>query len=395
MMTMLDLVPQPNQEGDLDNYFISGKQRLNRNNFDAKVNWNRNDRHQLFFKYSAMTALVHGDFGLGEAGGECVCDGGVGDGNTLVQIAGIGQTYTVSPTVVIDGTFGWTRFGQDVTPARPRHQLRTGRARDPGNERPGPAGERHAARCSSPAIPTLGNSESWNPTFRNDQSYTFNTNVSWTKGAHDMRFGFDFVHHLMNHWQPELGEGPRGAFHFDTGVTALNPEVLEATVGFQGDTPSFENDWNGLAGFLLGTPTATGKSSQFIKMNSLENQCAFYGRDRWTRQLEVDARPWTPLGAVPEPTPLGRPGYRVLRPDDQRSVDWRARRNPAGQQRRVEQEALRSSSRIRLPDERVDGDPKRLRDHLPLASLGRSGAAWLVPVDRYRGVRGHQRIRSR
>ena len=116
MMTMLDLVPQPNQEGDFENYFVSGKQRLNRNNFDGKVNWNRNDRHQLFFKYSAMTALVHGDFGLGAAGGECICDGGVGDGNTLVQIAGIGQTYTVSPTLVIDGTFGWTRFGQDVHP---------------------------------------------------------------------------------------------------------------------------------------------------------------------------------------------------------------------------------------------------------------------------------------
>ena len=112
------------------------------------------------------------------------------------------------------------------------------------------------------------------------------------------------------------------------------------------------------------------------------------------RQLEVDARPWTPLGAVPEPASLGRPGYRVLRPDDQRSVDWRARRNPTGQQRRVEQEALRSPSRICLPDERIDGDSGRLRDHLPLASLGRSGASWLVPVDRHRGVRGLQRIRA-
>src|SRR4030095_5503763 len=36
--------------------------------------------------------------------------------------------------------------------------------------------------------------------------------------------------------------------------------------------------------------TATGKSSQFIKMNSLENQFAFYGRDRWsvTSKLTVD-----------------------------------------------------------------------------------------------------------
>src|SRR2546422_3168046 len=81
--------------------------------------------------------------------------------------------------------------------------------------------------------------------------------------------------------QPELGEGPRGAFYFDPGVTALNPDAIGASVGFQGDTPSFENDWNGLAAFLLGTSDASGKSSQLIKMDSLEGQYALYVRDRW------------------------------------------------------------------------------------------------------------------
>ena len=128
---------------------------------------------------------------------------------------------------------------------------------------------------------TLGNPEGWNPLFRNDQSYTFNTNASWMKGLHDIRFGFDFVHHLMKHWQPELGEGPRGAFTFNSGVTALNPQALGSSVGFQGGTPSFENDWNALAGFLIGTPTGSGKSSQFIQMDSMEEQYALYMRDRW------------------------------------------------------------------------------------------------------------------
>jgi hypothetical protein len=116
MMKLLALVPRPNQSGDLSNYFNTGTQRLNRNNIDAKVNWNRNDKHQVWFKYSVMDALVHGDFGLGAAGGGCLCDGGVGAGHTLVQIAGIGQTYTVSPTFLVDGTLGWTRFGQNVKP---------------------------------------------------------------------------------------------------------------------------------------------------------------------------------------------------------------------------------------------------------------------------------------
>jgi hypothetical protein len=290
MMKMLALVPLPNQPGDNSNYFNTGVQRLNRNNFDEKVNWNRNERHQLWFKYSAMDALVHGDFGLGQAGGSCLCaGGGLGDGSTLVQIAGIGQTYTVSPRFLIDGTFGWTRFGQDVEPP----DLGTNFGLDvlgiPGTNGPDPR-ESGMPPLNISGFSTLGNPEGWNPLYRNDQSYTFNTNASWMKGLHDIRFGFDFVHHLMNHWQPELGEGPRGAFTFGSGVTALNPQALAASNGFQGGTPSFENDWNALAGFLIGTPTGSGKSSQFIKMDSMEEQYALYMRDRWraTPSLTVD-----------------------------------------------------------------------------------------------------------
>lgn len=280
MMKMLALVPLPNQPGDNDNYFNTGLQRLNRHNVDGKVNWNRNERHQLWFKYSAMDALVHGDFSLGEAGGSCLCAGGLGDGNTLVQIAGIGQTYTVSPTFLIDGTFGWTRFGQDVEPP----DLGTNFGLDvlgiPGTNGPDRR-ESGMPPIYISGFSDLGNPEGWNPLYRNDQSITFNTNASWVKGRHDIRFGFDFLHHLMNHWQPELGEGPRGAFSFDPGVTALNPDALAASVGFQGETPSFENDWNALAAFLLGTPASSGKSSQFIKMDSKEEQYALYVRDRW------------------------------------------------------------------------------------------------------------------
>jgi hypothetical protein len=290
MMKMLALVPPPNRPGDNANYFNTGIQRLERNNFDGKVNWNRNERHQLWFKYSAMRAIVHGDFGLGDAGGNCLCaGGGLGAGNTLVQLAGIGQTYTVSPTLVIDGTFGWTRFGQDVHPPDLGTNFGSEVLGIPGTNGPDPR-ESGMPPLSISGYSTLGNPEGWNPLFRNDQSYTFNTNASWMKQQHDIRFGFDFVHHLMNHWQPELGEGPRGAFSFSSGVTALNPQALGSSVGFTGGTPSFENDWNALAAFLIGTPAGSGKSSQFIKMDSMEEQYALYMRDRWRARprLTVD-----------------------------------------------------------------------------------------------------------
>jgi len=290
MMKMMALIPQPNQSGDNSNYFNTGTQRLNRNNIDAKINWNRNERQQMWFKYSVMDALVQGDFSLGAAGGNCLCaGGGLGKGSTLVQIGGMGTTYTVSPNFLIDGNFGWTRFGQDVTPPDLGTNFGLETLGIPGTNGPDPR-ESGMPPMYISGFSALGNPEGWNPLYRNDQSLTANTNASWMKGTHDVRFGFDFVHHLMNHWQPELGEGPRGAFYFDPGVTALNPDAIDATVGFREDTPSFENDWNALAAFELGTPDVSGKSSQFIKMNSFENQYSLYIRDRWrtTPKLTVD-----------------------------------------------------------------------------------------------------------
>src|SRR5262249_19360202 len=195
MMKLLALVPHSNLPGDVSNFYNSGTQRLNRNNLDAKVNWNRNQKHQLWFKYSVMDALVHGDFGLGQAGGGCLCDGGVGAGHTLVQTAGIGHTYTISPTLLIDGTLGWTRFGQYVKSP----DLGTNFGRDtlgiPGTNGPDPLESGMPAFSIGTDYSTLGNTEGWNPETRNDQSYTFNTNATWMKGLHAIPLAFPLLPH--------------------------------------------------------------------------------------------------------------------------------------------------------------------------------------------------------
>jgi len=281
MMKLLALVPRPNQTGDINNFYNSGTQRLNRNNYDVKINWNKSAKNQIWGKYSVMNALVHGDFGLGQAGGGCLCDGGVGDGHTLVQIAGIGQTYVFSPNFLVDGNLGWTRFGQNVQSPDLGTNFGSSVLGIPGTNGTDPRESGMPAFTPGSDYSTLGNTEGWNPLWRNDQSYTFNTNASWIKRTHEIRFGFDFLHHLMNHWQPELGSGPRGAFNFGNATTALNPAALAASGGFQGGTPSFENGWNGLAAFMLGAANSSGKSPQYIKMNSFENVFALYVRDRW------------------------------------------------------------------------------------------------------------------
>jgi hypothetical protein len=113
----------------------------------------------------------------------------------------------------------------------------------------------------------LGNAEAWNPYFCNDTSYTSTQNFSVVRGGHEIRFGFEGVRHWLNHWQPEIGFGPRGRFDFTQTVT--------------GTTGQPTNQFNAQAAFLLGLPVTMGKTLQWEKMVGFNWQLGWYVRDRW------------------------------------------------------------------------------------------------------------------
>ena len=56
----------------------------------------------------------------------------------------------------------------------------------------------------------LGNANGWDPVERDERTYAFASNLTKLKGAHEFRFGYSVNKLRMNHWQPELGYGPRG-----------------------------------------------------------------------------------------------------------------------------------------------------------------------------------------
>ena len=267
MRKLVDLTPLPNQPGVTANYYASDTQVFDRDSYDIKINWNRSEKHSVWGKYGAMNASVLCKQSLGAAGGPGLCDGGHGLGHTLDQIATIGHSWVISPTFLIDGTLGWTRRGQDVRGADYGKNTGLETLGIPGTNGPD-IRQSGMPPFSATGYTTLGNPDAWNPVFRNDQSYTFTTNLNRIHGAHDMRFGFEALHHHLNHWNPHWQYGPRGAFDFGGGVTALNG----------GASP---NQYNAYAQFLLGLPSSMGKSIQFLKLSALEWQFGWYFRDRW------------------------------------------------------------------------------------------------------------------
>src|SRR5436190_741786 len=276
---ILALIPSvPAGAPETSNFFSSATQSLNRNNFDGKVDWNRTSKHAIFAKYSAMKSVFTGQPSLGKVIGDCNCDGGLGNFHSLVQLVTVGHTLTLSPTLVVDGNVGFTRMSEyGQTPDFGTHI---------GSSVLGIPGTNNGSDLRDSGIPyfnvsgyaDLGNPEGWNPAFRNDWSFTSNHNVRWSHDKHQVSAGTDIIHHHLNHWQPELGSGPRGEFDFGVGATALNggapPNQLNALA-------QFELGLAGELGVSAGDGVGVGKSEQFVKATARGWQFGWFIGDRY------------------------------------------------------------------------------------------------------------------
>jgi outer membrane receptor protein involved in Fe transport len=264
------LYPAPNNAGTnnglQNNLFVARFPKAIRDNYDVKVNWNRTNAHQIWAKVSRMNASVQDLFYLPfeNAGG----------GDTAVTILTAGQTWTLSPTLLLDGNVGSNRMNQSAQGPDYGTNFGTDTFGIPGLNQAGVTGPGSAdlARYSGmPVINTglslLGNDAGWTPVWRKEVSYTASLNLTKVAGKHEFRTGFDFVRLTLDHWQPEVGN-PRGTLSFGGGLTG---------------TPGYSSigGWNSYAAFLMGLTSGYGKSVQFEEMTGRENQYGFYGTDRW------------------------------------------------------------------------------------------------------------------
>jgi len=265
-----DLYPLPNIQGIgagglTNNYQRQEDRKVDRDNYDAKFNWNRTAANQIWFKFSHMHAVVDD---LTNYLGVPTQQGS--GGNTKVYQFTTGQTWTLKPTLLWDATFGFSRQKQDVLgPDFNAGNFGLDVLRIPGTNGQGNGDQRYAGYPRfQTGFSDVGNRDGWNPIFRDERTYSIATNITKVKGRHDIRGGYFLNFLYLDHWQPET-DNPRGNFLFNGGTTALRG----------GQTNNFYNQY---ASFLLGLVGTASKSVQNELMTSREWQHAFYVRDRWT-----------------------------------------------------------------------------------------------------------------
>jgi hypothetical protein len=266
------LAPLPNQPaqdafGLTGNYFSSATLSLTRDQYDVKTNYNITKNLMIWGKYSQMNAPVVGAGALGELTGPAL--GQLGTADVRVIMPTMGFNWTLSPTFLVDGVIGHTRFKNVAL--GPDYGKNWGSEiwKIPGTN----GGEQFASDirysgqpCIVNGLTNWGNCTSSNPNFYADDSYTYSTNFSKVHGAHEFRFGVDMVRHAMNHWQPEIAN-PRGNLNPGGNSVVLQGQVARSIHTY--------------AAGLLGILGSADKSVQYFDMKTREWQHGLYFRDRW------------------------------------------------------------------------------------------------------------------
>ncbi len=282
-LAMLQLIPAPNQPGTSNNYFVNKTGFFHRDDFDAKLNYVVNDRSTVFGRYSLSRSTIFDPPALGAAEGNATLGGQLGNAFSRIQVVGLGGTHAFSPSLLLDINAGYTRqrINAESTDINKNFGLDT--LHIPGTNGPDPLqGGIPAFQFNT--FSNLGNPNTGNPFVFRDNQYAGNANMTWIKGKHQLRFGIEYNHTQMNHFQPQGGsfQTARGSFRF-TGAATEVP-------GCPASNPCAAQ-YNSFADFLLGLPDEVGKATQNLDPNALRwSQWAWYARDQFqvTSKLTVN-----------------------------------------------------------------------------------------------------------
>lgn len=267
-------LPLPNQPGFTNNFATTGVAEFNRTNMDIKINYD-GGKLTLFGRYSRSPTLIIDPPIFGEVSGPALNGGQLGTAPGLINVFGIGGTYTFTPSVVLDANIGYTRQrlgaeGFDIVSNFGLEVLQI-----PGTNGPDRLQGGVPAFQINGGWTNIGNDNTGNPFLFRDNQYAAAANLSWLKGTHSFRFGADYLNPQLNHFQPQGGafQTVRGSFGFSGNATRQ-----------QGNAASVAESqlFHSWADFLLGMPTQAGKVDQLRNPNSVWwKQYALYARDHW------------------------------------------------------------------------------------------------------------------
>jgi hypothetical protein len=280
MSRMIQAYPQPTRGGIVNNHTSSPKEKQRWNQVDGRIDWNINERNNLFARYSQQNTVttrpstfvnatipgMEGTFGLGNE------DTFAGDSSLKAFHSVINWVKTWSPTFIMEAKVGFNRFDlvflqEGATPgAKLGEKLGVARANQGPNSDGlpifSPAGYTGIGQTRS--LPIIRFEDTINPAF----------NFTNLRGKHTIKYGTDWRQRRLTQYQTNRGNG---RFNFGRTFTD-NPNNVAAT----GDA---------MAALLLGTASFIEQDFTLFEPRILQWEWNFFVQDDWrvTDKLTINA----------------------------------------------------------------------------------------------------------
>ena len=189
---LIDRLPAATEPGYVNNVLTTGATTYDRTNYDLKINYSA-QKLTLFGRYGNSPHLINDAYALGEAGGGSAGGGQVGLAPGRTQVFGLGATYVLNSTTLLDANYGLT------------HQVLGAEAPDMGVNIGSDADKMNIFGTNGPdrlqgGLPSfqitnwsnLGNDNTGNPFNFRDNQYAFSANLQKTAGVHLFRGGLEY-----------------------------------------------------------------------------------------------------------------------------------------------------------------------------------------------------------
>ncbi len=229
-LKLLNLFPEPNLPGELNNYARTGALLDDDDTIDARVDWNASEKDLVFFRYtgSSRNLIVPGNY-AGLADGT---DTSAWGNSTLKSYnAAIGWTRVFTPSLVDELRLGFSR-NTAIDVQLPFNLAPAGQYVPGIPDIPSTGGGLPAITFANYTF--LG-SPDYLPKQQNPQEYQLVNTLSWSHGAHTTKFGVDVIAPMRNIFQDEADV--HGDLQFSGQYTGL--PYADALVGYvQGATLS-------------------------------------------------------------------------------------------------------------------------------------------------------------
>jgi hypothetical protein len=275
---LLNYYPMPNQTGNpagnfVENYSSGG----NVDQINERGDYDVSTKQRLFARYTRSHVLS-----LPDSPFKDVCSDRCTE-NTITNQAGLGDTYAISPTAVLDLHLGYTRYvyvrtplseGIDLSQFGPNwaalapemtytHVPDACVSQQSGDDRWG-----GGSWCSGGTGSGIG---------AYDDTLSVEPLFTWVKGVHTLKFGGEYRLLRNNYYQ---SNDPAGEYNFDAGMTSGNP----LTAGVPGVLSGI-----GMASFMLGYG-GNGSVTEPAKTADQNLYGALYAGDTWqaTRKLTLN-----------------------------------------------------------------------------------------------------------